>query len=163
MVDIVDIDGNVIGSRVRAECHSNKDLIHPVVHFTLYDKSNGTVLMTRRSSTKRFDGSKNCFLGEHVLAGESFVEAVIRGIKEELGYDAKDFREIGEHIFRFENESEFAKFYIAYWNGEELKPDRGESEKEWWMSIKELEKFDENVGGITKFWIEDIDWNCLEN
>lgn len=61
IVDILDEKGNVIGSRVRSECHSNKDLIHPVVHFTLYDKKNATVLMTRRSSTKRFDGGKIVF------------------------------------------------------------------------------------------------------
>lgn len=163
IVDVVDENGKVIDHRVRAECHSNKDLIHPAVHFTLFNKENGKVLMTRRSSTKRFDGGKNCFLGEHLLSGESFDEGAIRGIKEELGVDTKDFLELSTHLFRFENESEYTKFYIVFWNGEDLNPDRNESEEEWWMSIDELKDFDENVGEITKFWIKDIDWNSLEN
>ncbi len=163
IVDIVDEQGNVIGNRVRSECHRNKSLIHPAVHFTLYDAKTKRVLMTKRSTTKKFDGGKSCFLGEHVLSGESLTDAVARGFQEELGFEGEEFHELDTHIFRFESQTEYTKFYIALWKGEELHPDRNESEKEWWMNFDELRMLNENVGDITRFWIEKIDWNILEN
>lgn len=69
--DIVNEQDEVIGERTAVECHADPKLIHRVVHFTLVDKENKKILISQRSFEVKFDSGKWCFMGEHVLSGET--------------------------------------------------------------------------------------------
>jgi hypothetical protein len=42
---------------------------------------------------------------------------------------------------------------------EELKADPDEVEDVWWLDIKKIKDFDDNVSIMTKYWIDNTDWN----
>jgi isopentenyldiphosphate isomerase len=157
--DIVNENDEVIGTTSREECHNNPDIIHRGVHFTLYNKNSKRIFFSKQPMGKRKDQGMNIFLGEHVLSGEDYEHALIRGVEEELGFTPTNFKELGTKIFQDKSEKECAKFFLVYVDKEELRVDPSEVENEWWLDIKELKDFDDNVSTMTKYWIENIDWN----
>lgn len=48
---LVDIEGNVIGSATRRECHSGSKLLHPVVHLHVF-RDGGWIYLQKRSMSK---------------------------------------------------------------------------------------------------------------
>jgi isopentenyldiphosphate isomerase len=159
--DLVDEKGNVISTASREECHSNPKLLHPVVHFTLYNSLKKEILLTQRSFKKRWDPGKHVFFGEHVLSGETFQECVIRGALEELQYKSSEIQMVGQHVFNMESQSELVRFFIVMYKGGELDFDREEIERIFWLRIDKLTAFSDNVSDMTKYWIDNIDWSTL--
>lgn len=89
--DVVDENDNVTGQAARKVCHE-KGLIHRSVMFFILDKE-GRVLLTKRTENKDFfPGYWSIVLGGHVMAGETYEEAVGRELLEEAGIS-------GEPIF----------------------------------------------------------------
>lgn len=88
---VVDEDGNEISRALRSICHDGKSmLLHPVVHFHLYNEK-GELFLQKRSMTKDLlPGKWDTSVGGHVSPGESIEEALRRETGEELGL--KDFR-----------------------------------------------------------------------
>ncbi len=156
--DIVDVNGNVIGSRTRAECHSNSSLIHPTVHFTLFNRDNNTVLMTVRGLEKTHDPGKHVFMGEHMVSGESFEDGLIRGVNEELGFIPKEYLYVGTHIFKYDEQTEYSKMYLVFSSGTGIHADKREIEEYFWLDAKNIKNYDENIGEITRYWIANVDW-----
>jgi isopentenyldiphosphate isomerase len=160
--DLVDEKGNVTGSASREECHSNTELLHPVVHFTLFNPSTNEVLLTQRSFTKRWDPGKNVFFGEHVISGESYEDGLKRGVEEEIGFKPEKYRLLGDTVFHEESQTEYARFFLVYYNNQEIDFEKEEIERIYWIKTEELKDFNDNLGKITKYWIENIDWSTLE-
>ncbi|SRR5260221_166558 len=159
--DIVDKNDKVIGKASRDECHSNPNLIHRTVHFTLINKNKNKVFLTQRSFNKQTDPGKLCFLGEHILTGETWEEGLIRGVQEELGFTPKIFKEVFQHIFSFSNQTEFVRFYIIEWNKEDINYDKKEIVKTKWLDLNDLIKEKSNYSDMTKFWIENTKWKKI--
>lgn len=159
--DLVDRNDAVYGTATREECHSNPKLIHRTVHFTLIDQRKSKVFLTRRSVGKEHDAGKYCFLGEHILTGESYDDAIKRGMIEELGFVPKKFREIVHNIFTYNTQTEFVRFYIVFWNGEKIVWDEKEIEQIFWIKAGSLENDKFNFSEMTKHWINNVDWNSV--
>jgi isopentenyldiphosphate isomerase len=160
--DLVDEKGSVIGSASREQCHMNTELIHPTVHFTLFNPFTNEIMLTQRSFKKRWDPGKNIFLGEHMISGENYEVGLKRGVTEELGFEPSEFVLLGDTVFRQKSQTEYTRFFIVIYHGEEIDFDRSETERVWWIDLDDLEEFDDNVGGMTKYWIENIDWSTLK-
>ncbi len=158
ILDVVNERDEVIGHATRDECHSNPSLMHRTVQFTIVDKENGTVLLTQRSFKKDHDSGKFCFLGEHILSGESYEEAIVRGVEEELKISVKEFKEIGSKTFEYDTQKELVKFFIAYYDGGEIEYDSREMEGIYWIPISEIGKCKKDISSMTKFWINLVDW-----
>jgi len=106
---VVDEDNKVIGKATRKEIH-NKKLIHRSVSFFIFDKK-GRILVTQRTKNKEFYKEYwSIGLGGHVLAGETYDEAVVREAKEEANIDEKPFF-MGSFKLRLRTESENARVY----------------------------------------------------
>ena len=161
MLDIVDKEGRVIGQASRYECHRNRELLHPVVHFTLMDMFSRKLLLSKRASTKIYNGSKNMFFGDHVRSGESLNMAIIRALDEELGLRTGSFLDIGKNIFEYDKQSELATFYLVDYRGEVLNIDEEEIEEVFWIPLDKVKDYDDNVGDITKYWRDRIDWERI--
>lgn len=159
--DIVTEQDEVIGRKTAQECHVDQSLIHRVVHFTLIDPKEKKILITQRSFEVAFDSGLWCFMGEHVLSGNSNDETVQKGVRNELGFSAQTFFEAGHHIFSYATQTEFVRFFVVVWNGEELKPDSSEIIDTEWVTTDELLKNKEGYSTMTQYWIDTVEWNAF--
>lgn len=157
ILDIVNEDDEVLGQATKAECHKDPNLMHRTVHFTLIDPHSKKLLLTQRGFGKENDPGKYCFLGEHILAGEDYVEALHRGAQEELRIEFEKFEEIGKNIFRFDTQTELVKFYlIEFSEGLDLDFDKNEIEKIMWLSKEELLESDLDISEMNRHWMKFI-------
>ncbi len=159
ILDIVNEKDEVIGTATRKDCHSNPHLIHRTVHFTLVDPRNKKVLMTIRSRKKKHDGGKYCVLGEHILSGKTYIDAIKRGVNEELGFVPQKFKELSHNIFTYDNQREFVRFFIILWNNEQIKYDTSEIEDLVWVDIDKIVSADLDYSDMTRYWIKTIKWS----
>lgn len=82
--DIYDADCNLIGQEKRKKVHA-EGILHKAVYCFVFDKQ-GRLLVQRRSLKKKVGpGQWDLSVAEHLSPGENFRDAVIRGLKEELG------------------------------------------------------------------------------
>ena len=85
--DLVDADDRVIGQAPRSEVH-RRALLHRAVHIFVFD-TGGRLLLQQRSAGK--DEYPLCYTSSasgHVSAGETYNEAAVRELHEELGLTA---------------------------------------------------------------------------
>lgn len=158
--DIVNEDDIVIGSATSVECHSNPKLIHRVAHFTVVDGLQQKILISQRSPNVKFDSGLWCFMGEHLLKGDDYPTAVFRAIEDEL--NLKENEGTGEKchtIFRQDNQTEFARFFIVYYQQGEIEPNPAEIAKLKWITLEELRANKDQYSEMTQYWIEHANWD----
>jgi len=113
--DVVDENNNVIGKSTREECHI-KGLWHRAVHVIVVN-SKGDMLLQKRSMKKDlYKGYWIDAAAGHVDSGESYEEAAIRELKEELGINIKlkklfDFKKYAG------NDNEIIRVFGARYDG----------------------------------------------
>jgi isopentenyl-diphosphate delta-isomerase len=85
LVDVLDADGNITGeTKLKVECH-NDGTWHRASHIWIYN-SKGELLLQKRAKQKMlFPGLWDVSAAGHVSAGQSYDEAAIRELFEELG------------------------------------------------------------------------------
>lgn len=107
LLDIVDSDGNVIGQETRGVVYK-KGLLHRASH-VLIRNSKGQIYLQKRSDKKKIlPGYWDISSSEHLRIGETFEQAAIRGLKEELGIETllKLIRKAHFQTSRNENKGE---------------------------------------------------------
>jgi len=83
ILEVVDGDNNVTGMATRAEIH-HRCLFHRAVHLFVFNRA-GEIYVQRRSWHKdRFPGVLDSSAAGHVEPGESYENAAIRELREEL-------------------------------------------------------------------------------
>ncbi len=103
----------------------------------VYDSEGNVLVQDRRN--KNWPGIN--FPGGHVEPEESFVDAVIREVKEEAGIDIKNPRICG--VKQFKNQSDGARFVCLFFktnefSGKVFSSDEGEV---FWIKRNELENY----------------------
>lgn len=84
LFDVVDEEDQVIGQAHRSVVHAQQ-LLHRAVHVFLFN-SRGELLIQHRSATKdEFPLCLTSSASGHVDSGESYAQAAIRELREELG------------------------------------------------------------------------------
>ncbi|SFR31177.1 Isopentenyldiphosphate isomerase [Robiginitalea myxolifaciens] len=73
---------------LKAEAHRN-GWWHPTVHIWCFDAARNVLVQRRSASKKTFPGLWDVSVAGHVSAGEEIVDAALREIQEEVGYEAK--------------------------------------------------------------------------
>lgn len=162
LFDIVNKHDQVIGVETAQKCHADPTLIHRVVHFTLFDPQTRNILITQRSFKIKFDSGKWCFMGEHVLSGETYQDALKKGIADELGIKSDiQFIECSHNIFSYATQTEFVRFFLVYWNHEKIATNTDEIINYKWVSQIELEKEKNSYSEMTQYWIEHVAWELV--
>jgi isopentenyldiphosphate isomerase/intracellular septation protein A len=130
--DIVDAEGNVRGKAPRSVCHSQKGLLHPVVHLHVLD-AGGRLFLQKRSPDKQVQPGKwDTAVGGHVASGENIEDALKREAEEELGLSGFLAVPVVRYVWESDVESELVYMFITRWDGP-LRPDPGEiSEGKFW-------------------------------
>lgn len=110
MFDIVDELNQVTGQGTRREIHEGS-LRHRAVHMFLVNK-HGAVLLQKRSLWKdRQPGKWDSSAAGHLDAGESYEEAAVRELKEELGVSGCGLQKIADFDAGENNGWEFISLY----------------------------------------------------
>lgn len=147
-IDIITETGEPTGKiALKSEVHKN-GWWHNTIHVWLYTK-NGKLLLQQRSREKSiFPLLWDVSAAGHIDAGENFLDAAIREVKEELGLELepKDLVKIGvhKHPSSYDNGSikdyEFHQVYVAELKVklEKLKPQKEEVEAIKLVSFDEL-------------------------
>jgi isopentenyldiphosphate isomerase len=83
--EIFDEHDCLTGVARRSECHGNPGLIHRTAHVVVYHPD-GRILLQRRSMNKDIQPGKwDTAVGGHVMPGETYEQAAVREMAEELG------------------------------------------------------------------------------
>jgi len=125
-LQLVDRDGNPVGTAPRSECHGNPELIQAVVHLHLFDRDGRLYLQKRAATKDRFPGRWDTSVGGHVAPGETPDQAIQRETREELGIDLSDSDEaaglnrlerLAPYIYSDEVETEYIIPYRLLYSG----------------------------------------------
>ena len=124
-MDVVDENDNVIGKATREEIHGLGKW-HRGIHVFVFDRAGRLLLPTRSSTKDKFPSTYDCSVSEHVKAGETFEEAALRGLKEEL----KLIKPILKQLLKFKmnygpNDNTIAILYECRYRGK-LEIDKNE-------------------------------------
>ncbi len=95
IVDLINEKDEVIGRATRSEV-KRKRLLYRCAG--IYVKMKGKIVIEKRSARKELRPSNWSLVEETVKSGESFEQAAVRGVKEELGLETKSLKFIGKKI-----------------------------------------------------------------
>lgn len=84
LLDIVNDDDEVIDQAMRSSVHQC-GLQHRGVHVFLFTREGKLLVHQRSAQRAQYPSVWDCSVSEHVKAGESYREAAVRGMFEELG------------------------------------------------------------------------------
>lgn len=89
-LDVVDEkDDRIIGRETREKIHSS-GLWHSGIHVLVFNSKKRLILQIRSAAKDQFPNRYDCSVSEHLEEGETYKDAAIRGLREELGItDAK--------------------------------------------------------------------------
>src|SRR3989344_7550838 len=141
LVVLVDDDDNQIGTCPKALLHHANTPLHRDFSSYIFSKD-GRVLAQRRAKSKETWGGfwSNSCCG-HPTVGEERIDAAKRRIKEELGIDVYDLKQVAPYKYRFELdgvvEHEVCPIFIARTDGQ-VKPNPSEVEDYKWLTWPEF-------------------------
>jgi len=118
LFEIVDENDRVIGTARRSECHGNPALIHRAVHVLVVNQK-GDLLLQKRSARKDIQPGKwDTSVGGHLEIGESYRDAAVREMHEELGLTGLPLTFLYTSRIRNAIESENIATFLTRYDGE---------------------------------------------
>ncbi len=112
-MNIVDDQDRVIGQTAQEEIYAKK-LNHRIVHVFVINPKTNQIYFQKRAETKSFLPGYYCTsAGGHVHAGESYLQAAQRELKEELGLDVPLHKACSLQ-FVSDNHARFIQLFVAY-------------------------------------------------
>jgi isopentenyldiphosphate isomerase/intracellular septation protein A len=134
---LVDMDGKITGKALRSLCHTNKDLLHPVVHMHVFD-NNGNLYLQKRSMHKLVQPGKwDTAVGGHISFGEDLMQSLKREAREEIGLIGFNPLLITKYKWVSDIESELVYVFIAIAKGQLLTRNSEIDEARFW-SMEQL-------------------------
>lgn len=102
ILDIVNENDLVIGSAPKDDMYSQK-LLHRIVHVFVLHPESSSIYLQKRATTKSYLPGYYCTsAGGHVHSGETYIEAAIRELKEEIGITTP-ITEVDSFVFTSED------------------------------------------------------------
>lgn len=137
-LDIVDANDKVVGRETRSVVHRRGDW-HRGVHVFLF-APDGKLLVQKRSADRASAPSAlDCSVSEHVLSGESFYEAAVRGLKEEMGVEGIPLKRLAKFRMNYGvNDNEISELYEGAVDPAVVRFDPVEIESVHYFSMDEL-------------------------
>lgn len=99
---LVDENDNIVGYENKDICHNGEGILHRAFSIFIFNKKN-ELLLQQRHDDKRLWGafwSNTCC--SHPRKGETYAQATVRRLEEELGLQAKM-----QYLFRFQYQAKF--------------------------------------------------------
>ena len=159
LLDIVNDKDIVIGQEMRSTAHQ-LGLQHRGVHIFLFTPDGKMLVQKRSADRASFPSALDCSVSEHVKAGESYLDAALRGMKEEMGVEGIEIKPLVKFRMNYGmNDNEISTLYEGLVDPAEVKFDPIEIEEINYYSVKELQEMIQ--GGNIKFcgwFVELLNW-----
>jgi isopentenyldiphosphate isomerase len=135
LFEIVNENGEVIGTAPRSECHGNPALVHRAAHVLVFN-GEGKLLLQLRSKDKDIQPGKwDTSVGGHLAVGEGYEQAAVREMAEELGITGVGLSYLYDYPLRNEVESEdIRSFYVIYDGPVRRQPEEIDETRLWDLS-----------------------------
>ena len=115
LFEIVNEQGEVIGTAPRNICHGDPSLVHRAAHVLVFNSAGKLLLQLRAKNKDIQPGKWDTSVGGHLSVGEGYHEAALREMKEELGIEGVELKYLYDYPLRNEVESEnIMSFHIVY-------------------------------------------------
>lgn len=137
--DVVDATDCIVGQRSRAEIHL-RNLRHRAVHIFIFNAREQLFLQKRSWNKDTAPGRWSSSCAGHVDAGESYDQAAVRELAEELGIAGAHPEKLLKLEACPETGSEFVWLYRLQYNGEPLQLNPDEISCGQWLSSEDIEK-----------------------
>lgn len=139
-LDIVNEQDLVIGKETRKIVHEI-GLWHRGAHVFLFT-ADGKMLIQKRSADRAASPSLlDCSVSEHVQAGEGYLDAAIRGLKEEIGVESIEIKKLSKFSMNYGiNDNEISELYEGIVDASQVKFDPEEIETIYYVSMEELKQ-----------------------
>lgn len=156
LLDIVNDEDIVTGQEMRSVVH-RLGLQHRGVHVFLF-APDGKLLVQKRSKDRaQYPSLLDCTVSEHIKAGEGYLEAALRGMKEEMGVKGIELKPLVK--FRLEygpNDNEISMLYQGAVDPEKVTFDPVEIEGVAYYSLAELKEMTERESGRVCGWFAEL-------
>jgi isopentenyl-diphosphate Delta-isomerase len=138
LLDIVNDNDEVTGQAMRSVVHQ-QGLQHRGVHVFLFNEQ-GEMLVQQRSADRANSPSLwDCSVSEHVKTRESYLEAAMRGLKEEMGVEGIKISLRGKIQMEYGvNDNEISEIYEGNLNGKRVNFDPEEIAEVKFMSLDDI-------------------------
>jgi len=110
-LDVVNDKDEVIDKASRNEIYE-KSLKHRIVHVLLFNNEGRLALQLRSQNTSFWPGHWSTSAGGHVRSGETYEEAAMREMKEEIGIEASI-----KPLCKLKYKNKFLKIFKAQYEG----------------------------------------------
>ena len=139
LLDIVSDEDIVIDQQMRSTVHQ-LGLQHRGAHVFLFTQD-GKMLIQKRSADRAASPSAlDCSVSEHVKAGEGYLDAAMRGMKEEMGVTGIKISPLVTFRMNYGlNDNEISRLYEGIVEPEKVKFDPVEIEEIGYYSMDELQ------------------------
>ena len=159
LLDVVNDDDLVTGQEMRSVVHA-RGLQHRGVHIFLFTPA-GRLLVQRRSKDRSaypslLDGS----VSEHVQAGEDYLTAALRGMREEMGLERVHLQPVITFRMNYgPNDNEVSRLFQGFVDPALVKFDTAEIEQIAYYSLTELlEQMENGEEAFCRWFIQIMRW-----
>jgi len=160
MINLVNNDGEVVGSIEKLEAHQ-KGLLHEAFSVFIFNKDKA-LLLQRRAFEKYHSGglwTNTCC--SHPRGGESLDQSAHRRMVEEMGFDVVELKKIYSFIYNVPLdkgliEHEYDHVLIGMYNDEIINPNPDEVCEYKWVSLDWLKEDVETNPDLYTEWIKII-------
>ena len=159
LLDIVDNEDVVIDQQMRSTVHQ-LGLQHRGVHVFLFTPDGKMLVQTRSADRAASPSMLDCSVSEHVKAGESFLDAAIRGMREEMGVTGIEIKPLVKFRMNYGvNDNEISILYEGIVDPTFVQFDPVEIEEISYYSMDELQKMiEEGNIKLCAWFVELLNW-----
>ncbi len=159
LLDIVDDNDLVIDQQMRSKVHE-LGLWHRGVHVFLFNSERKMLIQKRSADRAHSPSALDCSVSEHIKAGESYFDAAIRGMREEMGVSDIEIKPLVKFKMIYGvNDNEISTLYEGIIDPEKVKFDPIEIEEIAYYSADEIHEMmkDENIK-FCGWFVEIMKW-----
>jgi len=156
LFDIIDENDEVISQEMRSVVHQ-RGLWHRGVHVFLFTQDEKLLVQPRSRDRVHAPLALDCSVSEHVKAGEDYLAAALRGLKEEMGVAGIEVQPLIKFKMNYgPNDNEISILYQGLVDPTTVKFDPVEIERIDYYGISEVQKMMDDGESIFSYWFEQI-------
>jgi isopentenyldiphosphate isomerase len=156
LFDIVNEDDAIIGQELRSIVHQ-RGLWHRGVHLLLFTHEGKLLVQQRSKDRPHAPLALDCSVSEHVKAGEDYLTAVMRGMKEEMGVEGIKVKPLVKFKMNYgPNDNEISVVYRGTVDPADVKFDPVEVEQIDYYELATLQNLMGHEEVKFSYWFEQI-------
>jgi len=156
LFDIIDENDQVLGQEMRSVVHQRGSW-HRGVHVLLFTQDDKLLVQQRSKTKSQSPLTFDCSVSEHVLSGEDYYEAALRGLSEELGVEDIEIQPLTKFKMNYgPNDNEVSMIYKGIVDSKQVRFDPEEIERVDAYTIEELGSLLEQKPELFSYWFEQI-------